>query len=170
MKTGGTVRPATREDLDEIVALWSHYIRSHSKNPAYRKLPRNAVSVRRDVFADLIEGPDSCVFVVESTHGGLAGMLSCFVEANYPYLHPPKYGRLQTPFVRPADRKKGNLRRMLGAAYRWARELELTEVRLYTGAEAERSNKTAEDLGFSAIEIVRRKTIDWSRPPEQQVD
>ena len=30
------VREATMDDVDELVALWAHYIRVHRTNPAYR--------------------------------------------------------------------------------------------------------------------------------------
>ncbi|MFQ5890606.1 MAG: GNAT family N-acetyltransferase [Gemmatimonadota bacterium] len=164
------VRRAVPEDLDEIVALWSHYIRSHRSNPAYRRVTPDGVRKRGNLFIEHITGDDSAVFVLERQDGGLDGMITCFVEENVPYFHPHKYARIQTPFVRPDARRKGNLKRLLAAAYRWAREKELTEIRLYTGADNALANAIAEELGFEAIEVVRRHRIDWSRPPEGQVD
>ena len=170
MSTFSTVRSATVDDLDEILGLWSHYIRSHSTNPAYRNLPRGALDLRRELYQKRIEGPESEVFVVSRPDGGLDGMITCFVEENLPYLRPRFYGRIQTPFVRPDARGRGNLKKLLAEAYRWARERELTEVRLYTGADNLLANALAEELGFVAIEVVRRRPIDWSTPPEEQAD
>jgi GNAT superfamily N-acetyltransferase len=92
-------------------------------------------------------------------------MISCFVEKNVPYFNPPSFGRLQTPYVRPEARGRGHLRRLLDAAYRWAREMELTEVRLFTSALEAQPNQLAEELGFEAFGIIRRKPISWDYPP-----
>ncbi|MFO7586896.1 MAG: GNAT family N-acetyltransferase [Gemmatimonadota bacterium] len=159
------VRRATEADLDEITALWAHYIRLHRTNPAYRQLPPGALERRRELFARHVAGPDSAVFVLDHPDGGLDGFLACFVEEGPRYLSPPRYGRLQTPYVRPEARGRGHLRRLLDAAYRWARELELTEVRLYMSPGDAGANRLAEELGFEAIAIVRRRAIEWDYPP-----
>ena len=52
----------------------------------------------------------------------------------------------------------------------WARERELLEVRLYVGADNVVANAMAEELGFDAVGVVRRRAIDWSNPPERQVE
>ncbi|MDT8435555.1 MAG: GNAT family N-acetyltransferase [Gemmatimonadota bacterium] len=165
MSAVSAVRRAGPQDMDELTALWAHYIRSQGANPALRNLPPDALARRRDRFARHIEGPDSAVFVLERDDGGLDGFLSCFVETNDPYFHPPVFGRLQTPFVRPEARGRGLLHRLLDAAYVWAREMELTEVRLYMSPADERQNRLAEELGFEAIATVRRRTIAWDYPP-----
>jgi GNAT superfamily N-acetyltransferase len=167
MSSFSKVRSATADDLDEILALWSHFIRTHSTNPAYRNLPRGALDLRRELYLKRIEAPDSEVFVVERPDGGLDGMITCFVEENLPYLRPRFYCRLQTPFVRAAARGRGNLKKLLNEAYRWARERELIEVRLYTAADNLLANALADELGFTAIEVVRRRPIDWSMPPPE---
>lgn len=164
------VRRAGPSDLDEIVALWSHYIRSHKGNPAYCRLTPDGIRKRSNLFVRHLTGEDSAIFVVEREDGGLDGMLTCFVEENAPYFQPHKYARIQTPYVRPDARRKGNLKRLLAAAYRWAREKEMTEIRLYTGADNVVANAIGEEMGFEAIEVVRRRPIDWTRPPEKQVE
>ncbi len=164
------VRSATVDDLDEILGLWSHYIRSHSTNPAYNKLPPSALDLRRELYLKKIENPDATVFVAVRPDGGLDGMITCFVEENLPYLQPRYYGRLQTPFVRPDARGRGNLKKLLTEAYRWARQRELTEVRLYTGADNLLANALADELGFVAVEVVRRRPIDWSGSAEERVE
>lgn len=164
-----TVRRATAEDLDELVALWAHYIRGH-RNPAYRRLPNGALDIRRQVFAERLAQPNAAIFVLARDDGGLDGMVTCFVEENEPYFLPPRYARLQVPYVRPDARRRGNLKRLLQAAFRWAREQEMPEMRLYTGAENVVANALAEELGFEAVEVVRRRAIDWRLPPERQVE
>lgn len=158
------IRKATAEDLDELVALWAHYIRVHRDNPAYQICKGDGLAERRKLFARHVEGPDSCVFVAARPDGGLDGMISCFIEKNTPYFMPPSYGRIQTPFVRPEARNRGYLKRLLGAAYRWARELELTEVRLFTSALDPSTNQLSEEFGFEAFEVVRRRPIEWDYP------
>jgi GNAT superfamily N-acetyltransferase len=160
------VRRATLDDLDEIVSLWVHYIRIHRVNPAYRYMPPDSVRKRRAVFEKHIMDEASEVFVVVGADGSLEGMLSCFEEQNAPYFHPPKYARIQTPFVRPEARGRGNLRRLLDEAYRWARERELTEARLYVSAMAETANRRAEEHGFEAIAVIRRRAIEWDYPSD----
>ncbi len=164
-----TVRRATLQDLEEVVALWSHYIRAHRDNPAYRPAP-DAIEERKELFRRHILGEDSAIFVVAREDGGLDGMLTCFVEENHSYFLPPAYARFQTPYVRPDARKRGNLKRLLVAGFEWARNMELTEVRLYTSAENVLANAIAEERGFEAVEVVRRRKVDWSRPPEEQVE
>ena len=58
------------------------------------------------------------------------------------------------------------MRRLLDEAYRWARERELTEVRLYVSALAEEANQIAEDQGFEAIAVIRRRSIEWDYPSD----
>lgn len=163
------VRPASLDDLEEVVALWAHYIRTHRENPAYR-VSRQGLERRRELFREHIVGEDSEVFVVAREDGGLDGMITCFAEDNYPYFLPPAYARIQTPYVRPDARRRGNLKRLLAAAFRWAREAELTEVRLFTPASDALGNAIAEELGFDAVEVMRRKPLDWTEKPERQVD
>lgn len=158
------VRKATLDDLEELVALWAHYIRVHRANPAYRLCRADALEQRRQLFERHVQGRGSCVFVVPGPDGGLDGMLSCFVEENTGYFDPPRYGRLQTPFVRPEARGRGNVRRLLAAAYLWAREQGLTEIRLFTSAYEPAPNRRAEELGFEAFEIVRRRPVERNYP------
>jgi GNAT superfamily N-acetyltransferase len=160
------VRRATPDDLDEVLSLWVHYIRIHRRNPAYRNVPPDALKKRRAVFEKHISGEDSEVFVVVGEDGSLEGFLSCFEESNTSYFHPPKYGRVQTPFVRPEARGRGHMRRLLNEAYRWARERELTEVRLYVSAMADDANRLAEEQGFEAIAVIRRRAIEWDFPSD----
>jgi GNAT superfamily N-acetyltransferase len=163
------LRQATLADLEEVLALWSHYLRTHRDNPAYR-LAARGLEKRRDTFRRHIEGPESAVFVLERPDGGLDGMVTCFVEENLPYFMPPRFARIQTPYVRPDARRRGNLKRLLTAALRWAREEELMEIRLYTSAGNVMGNAIADELGFEAVEIVRRKPVDWRSPPEEQIE
>jgi len=160
------IRRATLDDLDEILALWVHYIRVHRVNPAYRNMPPDSLRKRRAVFERHVRDETSDVFVVVGVDGSLEGMLSCFEEENASYFHPPKYARIQTPFVRPEARGRGHLKRLLDEAYRWARERELTEARLYVSAMAEGANRLAEEHGFEAIAVVRRRAIEWDYPSD----
>lgn len=163
------IRPASLADLDEVVALWAHYIRVHRSNPVYR-VGRRSLEERRKIFREHITGEDSIVFVAARRDGGLDGMITCIARENAPYFLPPRYALLQTPFVRPDARRRGNLKRLLAAAHRWARETELTEIRLVTSAGNVLGNAIAEEMGFDAVEVVRRKPIDWRSPPEEQVE
>lgn len=163
------LRRAVEGDLDELVALWAHYIRGH-RNPAYRRLPPSALDERRRMFLERIRQDDAAIFVLAREEGGLDGMITCFVERNEPYFLPPRFARLQVPFVRPDARRRGNLKRLLQAAFRWAREQEMPELRLWVGAENAVANALAEELGFRAMEVIRRRPLDWRKPPEAQVE
>lgn len=166
MNGATTIRRATPDDLDEILSLWVHYIRIHRSNPAYRHMPPDSLQKRRALFERHISGDSSEIFVAVGPDGCLEGLLTCFEEDNASYFHPPKYARIQTPFVRPEARGRGHMRRLLDEAYRWARERELTEVRLYVSALAEEANRIAEDQGFEAIAVIRRRSIEWDYPSD----
>jgi GNAT superfamily N-acetyltransferase len=163
MSATGAIRTATPDDLDELVAMWAQYMRAHALNPAYRQLRHDALPERRRVFRALIEEATAVIFVVES-QGGLDGMISVHLEENEPYFNPPRYVRIQAPFVRPDARRQGNLKRLLEAAFEWGRGWELDEVRLFMGADNVVANAVAEELGFEAVEVVRRKPLDRVEP------
>jgi len=163
MSPTGAIRLATHDDLDELVAMWAQYMRAHALNPAYRQLRHDALTERRRVFRALVAEATAAIFVVER-RGGLDGMISVHLEENEPYFNPPRYVRIQTPFVRPDARRQGNLKRLLDAAFEWARDWELDEVRLFMGADNVIANAVAEELGFEASEVVRRKPIDRVEP------
>ena len=167
MREENQLREGTEDDLDELVALWTHYIRDHRHNPAYNRVARTGFVSRRAAFASDIRDESATVFVLARPDGGLDGMISCRVTTNLAYFQPHRLGRIQTPYVRPDARKKGNLKKLLTAAYRWARKRELLEVRLYVGADNVVANAIAEELGFDAVGVVRRRAIDWSNPPER---
>jgi len=164
MTTEIKVREATLDDLDELVALWAHYIRVHKANPAYRLCKDDGLEQRRHVFETHVNSRDSSVFVLPGQDGGIDGMISCFVEENTGYFDPPRYARLQTPFVRPEARGQGRVRRLLAAAYLWAREMGMTEIRLYTSALDPVPNLRAEEMGFEAFEVVRRRPVERNYP------
>lgn len=170
MRTGPALRPATADDLEELVAIWSHYIRAHSLNPAYRKLPPDGLERRKASFESLLDRPDATIFVLARSDGGLDGMISCFVEENEPYFLPTHYARIQVPFVRPDARRRGNLKRLLDAAARWAHEQRMPEIRMYLGADNLVANALADELGFEAIEVVRRRIVDGRISPAPPTD
>ncbi|MDX1578719.1 MAG: GNAT family N-acetyltransferase [Gemmatimonadota bacterium] len=159
MSHDGILRPATEEDIDELVAMWAQYMHAHAHNPAYRNLRRDALATRRRTFKERIEEATSVVFVIEGEDEGLDGMIVCFVEENEPYFQPLRYVRIQTPYVRPEARRRGYLMRLLEAAYEWAGDWEFDEVRLYTGADNLIANAVADELGFEAVEVVRRRPL-----------
>ncbi|WP_419949047.1 GNAT family N-acetyltransferase [Candidatus Palauibacter sp.] len=156
MSEGGVVRRAELGDIEGLVAMWTRYMRVHALNPAYRRIRSDALHTRRGLFRRHIEEATSAVFVLEAEDGGLDGMIVCFVEENEPLFDPPRYVRIQTPFVRREVRRRGYLRRLLQATFEWALEWDITEVRLFTGADNLVANAVADELGFEAIEVVRR--------------
>ena len=160
MSKVGQIRTATVEDLDELVAMWAQYMRAHALNPAYRQLRHDALVEKRRAFVHKIEDATAAIFVIERDDRGLDGMISCFLETNELYFNPPRYVRIQTPFVRPEARLKGNLKRLLETVFEWAREWGIEEVRLFAGADNVVANAVADDLGFEAIEVVRRRPLD----------
>lgn len=162
--SGDRVRPAIRDDLSELVAMWAQYMRAHALNPAYRRLRPDALEVKRRQLARRIDEATSQVFVIEREDGGLDGMVVCFLEENEPAFYPIRYVRIQTPFVRRDARRRGNLKRLLRATFEWARQWEIDEVRLYTGADNLIANAVADELGFEAVEVVRRRPLDHVEP------
>lgn len=161
---GDHLRTATMDDVDELVALWAQYMRAHALNPAYRRLRPDALREKRRQFVRRIEDATSAIFVIQREDGGLDGMIVCFLEENAPAFYPVRYVRIQTPFVRRDARRRGNLMRLLRATFDWARQWEIDEVRLYTGADNLIANAVADELGFEPIEVIRRRAIDRAEP------
>ena len=58
----------------------------------------------------------------------------------------------------------GYMRRLVAAAYLWARDKGLTEIRLFTSACEPVANLRAEEMGFEAFEIVRRRPVERNYP------
>lgn len=166
MSRDGILRLATLVDVDELVAMWAQYMRIHARNPAYRRLRPDALEARHRVFERRIEEATSAVFVIEGEDGGLDGMIACFLEENEPYFEPVRYVRIQTPFVRREARRRGYLMRLLQATFAWAEEWGIEEVRLYTGADNVVANAVADELGFQAVEVVRRRPIHPDESPK----
>lgn len=160
MSDESTIRLATEEDVDELVAMWAQYMRVHALNPAYRQLRTDALGRRRRDMIRRIEEATGAIFVLEAEDGGLDGMIVCFVEENEPYFEPTRYVRIQSPFVRREARRRGYLTRLLEATFAWATEWEIDEVRLFTGADNLVANAVADELGFEAVEVVRRRPLD----------
>ena len=159
MSDGVVVRQAVIGDLEELVAMWTRYIRVHALNPAYRRIRTDALEMRRRMFRRHIEEATSAVFVLAAAEGGLDGMIACFVEENEALFDPPRYVRIQTPFVRREVRRRGYLRRLLHATFEWASDWDIDEVRLFLGADNLIANAVADDLGFEPIEVVRRYSL-----------
>lgn len=165
MSLAAHIRPAKQDDLSELVAMWAQYMRAHALNPAYRRLRPDALEVKRRQLARRIDDATSQVFVIQrDDDGGLDGMVVCFLEENEPAFYPVRYVRIQTPFVRRDARRRGNLKRLLQATFEWARQWEIDEVRLYTGADNLIANAVADELGFEAVEVVRRRPLDHVEP------
>ncbi|WP_420634430.1 GNAT family N-acetyltransferase [Candidatus Palauibacter sp.] len=156
MSEGGAVRPAEMSDIEELVAMWTRYMRVHALNPAYRRIRDDALDIRGRLFRRHIEEATSAVFVLEAEDGGLDGMIVCLVEENEPLFEPRRYVRIQTPFVRREVRRRGYLRRLLQATFEWAVDWDIDEVRLFLGSDNLIANAVADDLGFEPIEVVRR--------------
>ncbi len=154
------LRTATIEDVEELIGMWAQYMRVHADNPAYNRFREDALDTRRRVFIQRIEEATSAILVLVDADGGLDGMLVCTLEENDPFLLPRRFVRIEAPFIREEARRQGNLHRLLKGVFEWARDWEVSEIRLHTGADNLMANAVADELGFHAIEVIRRYSLE----------
>jgi GNAT superfamily N-acetyltransferase len=154
------VRAAQREDVDAIAALRLALIREYEGHPVYGQLHPNAGTRARQLCDEQLGSARDAFFIAEA-EGDLVGILRCTESHASPLLLPERFGYLSSAYVRPAWRRHGVLRALLGEAERWCAERGLTQLRLHNVPDGSASAAWAA-LGFGLAEEVRVRPIGAS--------
>ena len=156
---GVIVRPASADDLDVVTELRLALLREHADNPIYRRVRPDAPARARRLYAAQLASKSEVTLLAE-LDGAVVGILRCVENMGYPLLFPHAYGYISSVYVRPAARRRGVLRALLGAATEWCRARDLHELRLHNAADNPQSNAAWAALGFGVVEHLRMRRIE----------
>ena len=154
-----TVRQATNEDLDAVVALRMALLREYPEHPIYGRLRHDAERLARPVFAAQLDAGNEATFIAEIDHRPI-GVLRTVEAAAAPFLVPDRYCYVSSVFVHPAHRQHGVLRALLNRAQAWCRERGLGEMRLHSVGTHETAAAAWDALGFEVVEQVRFRRVE----------
>ena len=158
---GLAIRQASEGDLDVVTALRLALLHEHRSNPVYGRLRRDAAARARRLYLAQLRSPHEVTLLAERD-ADVVGILRCIESTGHPLLLPATYGYISSVYVRPAARRAGVLRALVGAAVEWCRERGLTEMRLHNAADSPLSNAAWAALGFGVVEHLRMRPL----PPE----
>jgi ribosomal protein S18 acetylase RimI-like enzyme len=153
-----TIRPATIDDLDTVVAFRVALLREHWRNAVYKRLRPDIEERARRLFAEQLGSANEISYLAERGRDPV-GILRCVETIGSPLLFPARYAYISSVYVRPAERRGGVLRELLGAAERWCRDRGLGEMRLHNAADNETANAAWQALGFHTVEVLRIRTV-----------
>jgi ribosomal protein S18 acetylase RimI-like enzyme len=157
--TACTVRRATIDDLETVLAFRLALLREHAGNVVYGRLRRDAPERARRLFAAQLEAIDEVTFLAERDGCGAVGVLRCMESRGSPLLDPARYGYVASVYVVPQARRGGVLRALLDAAVRWCDQRGLDEMRLHSAVDNAAGNAAWEALGFRIAEHLRTRPV-----------
>jgi len=153
-----TVRRATPDDLDVVVAMRLALLREHAGNAVYGRLRSDAPARARTLFGEQLASPHDATWLAVNAAGEAVGILRCMEGRGSPLLDPPRYGYVASVYVVPEARRAGVLHALLEAAEAWSRARGLDELRLHAAADNGTANAAWQAVGFAVAEhlFVRR--------------
>lgn len=153
-----TVRQATIDDLQTVLAMRMALLREHRDNLIYGRLRRDARDRAVPLYTAQLQSPHEAIFLAEC-EGDAVGMMRCVHSAGSPLLEPSHYGYVSSVYVRPDARRSQVATRLLEAVEEWCRERGLPEIRLHNAADNETANAVWDALGFEVVEHVRIRPL-----------
>lgn len=155
---GIVVRRATQKDLPAIVDLRLALLREESRNPLFANPhPGAAPRALRLTRAELA-GKDQ-VILVAIRRREIVGLLRCRAVRRTPLVADSRQAVVTTVYVLPAERRRGVLRALLGAADRWCRRHHLSGMRLQVALANDAGQKAWAALGFKPAELLLIRAI-----------
>jgi len=155
-------RPASLADLETIVRFRLALLKEHGRHPIYGRVRDDVEArVRRSTPLHLASGREITYLAVEGRTP--VAMLRCMEARGSALLHPARYAYIASTFVSRTHRRRGILKKLVEAAVTWARARGLGELRLHSTPENAPANIAWDKLGFTAVELLRRREI--SRAP-----
>jgi len=153
-----SVRPARLDDLSVIVELRLALLREYRDHPLYGNLQPDVEERAHNLYRTQLTSAHDTIFVAEVGRR-VVGVMRCVDTPSSPLFFPERYCYVSSVYVRPADRRKGVLRALLGAADRWCEEQGIAEMRLHNSATAAVAEQAWSALGFDIVEHVRRRPL-----------
>lgn len=157
---GVVVRAATTDDLDTVVALRLALLHEYDGHPVYGRLHEQAELRAPELCAQQMASPRDAFFIAD-VDGTPAALLRCTESKASPLLLPERFAYVSSVYVRPAFRRRGVLRALLGRADAWCRERGLTEMRLHN-VPGDIAAAAWSALGFGVVEEVRTRDLGGS--------
>jgi ribosomal protein S18 acetylase RimI-like enzyme len=151
-----TVRRATRDDIDTIVAFTRHEAREAEE------LELDVQAVTRGVRAAFDDPSLALYWIAESTSGQIAASTSIVTE--WSNFRGGKYWWVQSLFVAPEHRGQGLVDRLLNHLVAEAQAAGALDVRLYAHESNERALRVYERCAFTRAPyvVMRRGLSAWS--------
>jgi ribosomal protein S18 acetylase RimI-like enzyme len=150
------IRQATLEDLEAIVAMRLALLREEARSPLFADPHPDAPARAARLTAAQLRDDDQ-VFLLAEVDSRPIGLLRCTIGTGSPVLRESTRGFLSTAYVKPRYRKRGVLRRLVGAAVTWCAAHDVHDLRLHVTRENAEGNAAWEALGFEVVEVVRRR-------------
>jgi GNAT superfamily N-acetyltransferase len=152
------VRKARLDDLQTIVELRLALLREYGDHPMYAKLRVDAPERAHELYSTQLVAENETMFLAERGRA-VVGLLRCVDSPSSPLLLPERYCYVSSVYVVPAERRKGVLRALLGAAELWCAARGIDEMRLHNASTSAVAESAWSSLGFEVVEHVRRRCM-----------
>ncbi len=153
-----SVRRATADDLETVVALRLALLREECQSPGYGRVRPGVARRARQLYRAQLESPAEVTLLAEQD-GVAQGILRCAESNGHPLLEPDHYAYVSSVYVVPAARRSGVVRALLGYASQWCRDHDLVEMRLHNAADSAVANAAWDALGFTVVEHLRVRRV-----------
>ncbi len=152
------VRAATRRDLAAIVTLRLALLHEESNNPFFADPHPDAERRALQLTRVELDAPGQ-VFLLAVRGREAVGVLRCREVQRTPLVTDSRQAAVTTVYVVPAERQKGVLRALLGAADRWCRQQGLPAMRLQCALTNQVGQRAWESLGFQPAEVLYLRAV-----------
>lgn len=148
------IRPATEQDIDGLVSLYTEFHEFHVLGvpDRLRKPDTYDETTLRRTLRELVQRDDARIFVV-SSEKKLVGLAEVYLrqDESHPLTVAHRYGYLQSLIVSAPFRKSGLGKQLVAAAHQWAKRHDATEMQMDIWEFAEGPLHFYEALGYRTL-------------------
>jgi len=154
-----TVRTATEDDAEEIMALWNGYAETLADYDERFRIEEGGREKWRTYFTtSLVESSRGDILLAEDGDGEVVGALEARVVGGHPVFNFGKHGQVYGHYVHEAYRDADVGRALLKAAEDWFREREMDFWRIDV-LHAVAESAVYESFGMRPMEAVYEKEL-----------